>query len=437
MGRKPAVKPQVTVPPSPKNTIEKETRLHNTVLCYDQFQRGRLAPSVVRHAAEFVVSERLKCYTVFTSCSCLTRRVTALSWHPTNNSLLLVGSKGGEFIVCGPTGDRREPEQQRHTLDQGIGPGGSLLSIAFDLTSPSRCYTASLDGTVKEWNIDSGDSKVLLNTGTLERWFCSLNTSQSTGLIVAGDTSGVLTVMSGRDKGILSKHKLHKSKITTTEMCNRTGWLLVTASIDKAVKIWDIRKLKECSPLDSLIHERPVNSAFLSPTGSGRLLTTDQHSQLRIYRTGDWALETLMIHPHRQFQHLTAIKASWHPLCDMVVVGRYPDPALPSFVEGELRTVDIFSAKTGKLMAQLSSPSCKGIMSLNTFDPTGEYLASAMGLCVPIWAFRDPLQIKKSKKLPHDGSSNLGADNDDGDDDTFRPPPPKKIKKREKKGEKK
>ena len=36
-----------------------------------------------------------------------------------------------------------------------------------------------------------------------------------------------------------------------------------------------------------------------------RLLTTDQHSQLRVYRSPHWTLEKIIPHPHRQFQHLT------------------------------------------------------------------------------------------------------------------------------------
>ena len=56
---------------------------------------------------------------------------------------------------------------------------------------------------------------------------------------------------------------------------------------------------------------------------------------MRIYKGPFWDLERVLPHPHRQFQHLTPIKATWHPLVDLVVAGRYPDPNFPGFIEGK------------------------------------------------------------------------------------------------------
>ena len=87
--------------------------------------------------------------------------------------------------------------------------------------------------------------------------------------------------------------------------------------------------------LQSLEHKKAVNSAYFSHVDGTRLLTTDQHSELRIYKGPFWDLERVLPHPHRQFQHLTPIKATWHPLVDLVVAGRYPDPNFPGFIEGK------------------------------------------------------------------------------------------------------
>lgn len=42
-----------------------------------------------------------------------------------------------------------------------------------------------------------------------------------------------------------------------------------------------------------------------------------------------WDIERVIHHPHRQFQHLTPIRAYWHPLEDIVFAGRYPSPDFP------------------------------------------------------------------------------------------------------------
>ena len=55
-------------------------------------------------------------------------------------------------------------------------------------------------------------------------------------------------------------------------------------------------------------------TACFSPDGT-KLLTTDQHSELRIYAGPLWdRMEQSIAHPHRFFQHLTPIKVMIIPL---------------------------------------------------------------------------------------------------------------------------
>ena len=69
----------------------------------------------------------------------------------------------------------------------------------------------------------------------------------------------------------------------------------------------------------------------------------------------------------RQFQHLTPIKACWHPLADIVLAGRYPDPKLPGYTEGELRSIDFYQPESGALLHQLHQPGLDLIISLSQF----------------------------------------------------------------------
>lgn len=50
-------------------------------------------------------------------------------------------------------------------------------------------------------------------------------------------------------------------------------------------------------------------SAYFNPTDSTKLLTTDQRNEIRVYCSYDWSKpDQIILHPHRQFQHLTPIK---------------------------------------------------------------------------------------------------------------------------------
>nr|XP_048708058.1 DNA damage-binding protein 2 isoform X4 [Caretta caretta] len=200
-------------------------------------------------------------------------------------------------------------------------------------------------------------------------------------------------------KGIW-KLKLHKKKVTHVEFNSRCDWLLATASVDQTVKIWDLRNIKDKSSfLHVLPHDKPVNAAYFSPTDGAKLLTTDQHSEIRVYSSSDWTKpQHLIPHPHRQFQHLTPIKATWHPRYDLIVAGRYPDPKFPGYTVDELRTVDIFDGNTGEMACQLHDPNASGIISLNKFNPMGDTLASGMGFNILIWS-REEMVTKKQEHL--------------------------------------
>lgn len=97
-------------------------------------------------------------------------------------------------------------------------------------------------------------------------------------------------------------------------------------------------------------------------------------------------------------------KAHWHPLEDIIVVGRYPDPKLPSYVSTETRSVDFFDATTGDLLCQLEPKGESGIISLNQFNAIGNVLASGMGRKVLLWKPKELEAIKSNKDVFDDSS---------------------------------
>ncbi|KAK7093550.1 hypothetical protein V1264_007277 [Littorina saxatilis] len=198
----------------------------------------------------------------------------------------------------------------------------------------------------------------------------------------------------------LWSHRLHKQKVTHAEFSPREDWLFCTASTDHMVKMWDIRKVSgRDSALHVLKHDKPINCAYFNHTDGCRLLTTDQNSEIRVYQAPEWQLERTIPHPHRFFQHITPIKASWHPLQDLIVVGRYPAKDFPGYVEGERRTIDILDADNGKIVCQLHDPSAPGIVSLNKFNDRGDYLVSGMGVNLLLWGRKQEVEERQLSLL--------------------------------------
>ncbi|XP_069888515.1 DNA damage-binding protein 2 isoform X1 [Dipodomys merriami] len=321
----------------------------------------------------------LASYRIFQKAAPFDRRVTSLAWHPTHPSTLAVGSKGGDIMLWN-FGIKDKP-----TFIKGIGAGGSITGLKFNLLNTNQFFASSIEGTTKLQDFEGNTLRVFTCSDTCNIWFCSVDVSTKSRIVVTGDNMGnvILLNIDGKE---LWNLRMHKKKVTHVALNPCCDWLLATASVDQTVKIWDLRQVKgKNSFLYSLLHKHPINSAYFSSDGS-RLLTTDQKNEVRVYSASQWDCPVSLIpHPHRHFQHLTPIKATWHPRYNLIVVGRYPDPNFKSCAPYELRTIDIFDGNSGKMMCQLYDPQSSGIISLNEFNPLGDTLASAMGYHILIW----------------------------------------------------
>ncbi|XP_063800709.1 DNA damage-binding protein 2 isoform X1 [Pseudophryne corroboree] len=335
----------------------------------------------------------LASYILYRTNSPFDRRVTTLEWHPTQPTTVAVGSKGGDIILW-------DYEELNNTLIPGIGAGGCITGMKFDPFNPNQLYTSSVAGSTILQDLCGRTVQMFTNTEDWAMWYCSLDVSASQQCVVTGDNVGNVVLLETCGKEIF-KLRLHKKKVTHVEFNPRCDWLLATASVDQTVKLWDLRNIKDKSScLHTLTHARGVNSAYFSPSDGAKLLTTDQHSEIRVYSAYDWSVPQRIIpHPHRQFQHLTAIKAAWHPRYDLIVAGRYPDPQFPGYTADELRTVDVFDGQSGNIVCQLYDPYASGIVSLNKFNPMGDLLASGMGFNILIWSREILLMMKQEEMM--------------------------------------
>jgi len=388
---------------TPINNVPKE---RNILMALNSFQNGVKCRSTsygLEHCARSVIVNQLQNFEVFKSVTPFDRRVTAIAWHPKRPNYCAVGSKGGEIILW------RYEKDDFEGIAEGIGPGGSIQKILFDGNHDTRVYTCSIDGTfeVKDLSRTGPTQKsTFLNTQNWDKWYTSFDIAPDNMTIITGENSGYVTLLSSNGEKMW-RDKLHKSKVTNIQYSPREPWLFVTTSTDNSVKIWDIRNLTDSDDLtkprkdkflQSLEHEKAVNSAYFSNVDGTRLLTTDQHSQIRVYKGPFWDLERILPHPHRQFQHLTPIRSTWHPLVDLVIAGRYPDEKFPGYVPGELRTIDVMNPDSGNMECQISQPGLNKISSLNLFSPDGNAMLSGMGQTVLIWKPKPKEEVKYEER---------------------------------------
>ncbi|XP_068579364.1 DNA damage-binding protein 2 isoform X3 [Cebidichthys violaceus] len=368
---------------------------------------GQCLHSQMRQCLQEPFVRSLSSYHFHGATSPFNRRITCLEWHPTHPTTLAMGSKGGDIYLW----DFEVPTKK--VFLQGSGAGDFIGGMKFCPTDVSQVYVASGEGTLTMQSFEGRTPTVLSRTQDCGHdhhnvcyWYCCVDVSVSRQMLVTGDNVGQLILLGLDGKKIFSD-KLHKAKVTHAEFNSCCDWLLATASVDHTVKLWDLRNLKDKkSFLHEMPHEKAVNSAYFNPLDCSKLLTTDQYDQIRVYSSPDWSKPQHIIqHPHRQFQHLTPIKATWHPVYDLIVAGRYPDDRV---FTGDQRTIDVFDANTAELVCQLQDPSASGIKSINKFNPMGDVIGSGMGVTVLVWD-RDKSLIGDQRRAQQETSASVGS----------------------------
>lgn len=375
-----------------------QKKAHQSILHYlYKSTLGQSLHSQLRQCLQEPFVRSLSSYHFHGADSPFDRRITCLEWHPTHPSTLAVGSKGGDIYLW----NFEDPAKK--CFIQGRGAGDFIGGMKFCPTDLSKVYTSSGEGILSLHSFEGLPSTIVSRTADCGHeqhnvcfWYCCLDLSVSRQMLATGDNVGNLVLLSMDGQKILEE-KLHKAKVTHAEFNPRCDWLLATSSVDHTVKLWDLRSIKDKNSfLHCLPHEKAVNAAYFNPLDCTKLLTTDQYDQIRVYASSDWSKPQHVIqHPHRQFQHLTPIKATWHPTYDLIVAGRYPDERV---CPGNQRTIDIYDSNTAELVYQLHDPSAPGIKSVNKFSPMGDVIGSGMGLTVLVWDRNESLVSNRHRE---------------------------------------
>ncbi|CAL8103985.1 unnamed protein product [Orchesella dallaii] len=409
--------------------IELEEKPRNILKCLDLLQYGpkRDRSFYVKTVKNNLVQGSIQNLRAVDYVGKFTRRITALAWHQRYPYILASASKFGDIMyICGTSNElasRRGDEPMLNFATkaeiQGAGAGASVTAMKFHESNPSLLYRSSIDCTVSSVNVEQGGrTQVFHNTGDYNRWFCSMDVNFPRNLVIAGDNKGLAYKFS-MDGKLVDTVRLHKDKIHHCEFSTKDPNLLVTSSLGKpdGVKIWDIRYINTKSkggqgggptPLHTLEHSVALNCARFSPVDGSRLLTSDQLDEIRIYQGPLWKDYVTIKHHHKQFQHITPVKADWHPINDYIVIGRYPKTDREQPKNRLPRAIEFFDSYTGKLVDAIYPP-LDEICSLNLFNPTGEYLASGMNSKLVLWgpSFDKELSVDNSTLPKVAGKSTL------------------------------
>lgn len=237
-------------------------------------------------------------------------------------------------------------------------------------------YTCSYDGSVRQLDPEKGIFSLVW--GDEDREYSCFDVSPDGCTVYLGDNEGVLDVIDIRSRqrtvklnGKSSILDIHNRKVNTVQVDPGSSSMIVTASTDATIALWDVRKLKastsktKAKAVASASHHQTCQSAYFAPDGSQRVVSTSFDNTVRIWDGKKGLAQQASIrHDNQTGRWVLPFRAVWGSNSDAVIVGNMR------------RYVDVYDAHTGELTTQLSSEWMSAIPSRNSVHPTLPVIAS-------------------------------------------------------------
>lgn len=229
-------------------------------------------------------------------------------------------------------------------------------------------YTASYDGSLRHLDVRRGVFELAHYSD--ENEYSAFDCCAAGHTAYLCDNRGDLRTVDLRASRTGAAVELHQKKINSVHLEPSGKPLLVTASTDTTVAIWDLRKVggHGAKPLQILPHGKSCHGAFWSPSGDGALVTISFDNSVRLYDrslSGQSVLLHRINHNNNTGRWILPFKPQWSPAGDAVVVG------------GMQRTIDMISPELGGIVQSIASEGLTAIPARNVFHPWRPVLAGA------------------------------------------------------------
>lgn len=301
-------------------------------------------------------------------------RIYSVALHPSAEKMIgFAGDKNGVLGVWEIEGEK-EPFEEGEEVEPVVNSfqvhsRRTISSLQFRPTDHTKILTGAYDGSVRQLDLTSGiSSEVLVLPQDRDALICSMQCAPDGYSVWASDIGGrifhrdIRTPMSingdGEDSS-LDMYHCHERKIGGISLNQAQPHLICTASLDKTMRIWDMRKMaggrnsRHPTEIFSYEHRLSVSCAYWSPRGN-HIVTTSYDDHLRIFdfdtvakwnpgQKVDAEPSASISHNNQTGRWLTLFRSLWHPSASV----------RPHFLVGNMtRAIDVYDY-TGAPLAQL------------------------------------------------------------------------------------
>ncbi|OAQ33177.1 WD40 repeat-like protein [Linnemannia elongata AG-77] len=315
-------------------------------------------------------------------------RIYCMAIHENRDKILVCGGDVdgnlGFWDLDESQADDYEPdEEEEPNIYNYKAHSRTLSSMQYSPTEPNKLFSTSYDGSVRYLDLvqqkflesyvvapDASDhlGSVSITSSGQQLWFADVD-----GGVTLKD------IRTPKDEMVYRKI-LHEKKVGCVNVNPKFDNLIVTSSLDRTMKIWDIRTFGQYKEDEAIVemasfeHRLSVTSAMWSPDGSS-IASTSYDDNVRIFNNFEPSLpdfkeipEPVRIpHNNQSGRWVTMLRAVWSHQFNWFSIGNMN------------KSVDIYSRGTGDLMANLSDRrNLTTVPAVNAWHPNRVLLASGM-----------------------------------------------------------
>lgn len=327
------------------------------------------------------------------------QRVYALGFHPTQDKpIIFAGDKEGAVGVF--DGSQTVPEvddddEDVNAPDPVISAfkthARTITSFVFSPSDANAVYSSSYDSSIRKMDLDKGVSSHVYAPvdDSDDVPISALDMAVSEPNILFFSTlHGGVGRYDMRAPASPETWQLSEQKIGGFCLHPLQPHLLATASLDRTMKVWDLRKVEGKGDMrhPALLgeHESRLSVSHASWSAGGQIATTSYDDTVKVYDFSDAAswepgrdLGPQDMQPAHTIRHnnqtgrwVTILKPQWQ---------RRPRDGIQKFAIANMnRFVDVFAAD-GSQLAQLDGDGITAVPAVAHFHPTMDWVAGGNG----------------------------------------------------------
>ncbi|KAI1627598.1 WD40-repeat-containing domain protein [Exophiala viscosa] len=329
-------------------------------------------------------------------------RIYSMAFHPTaTKPIVFAGDKLGTLGIVDASqkpnikkedDDEEEDDDDPNPEMTHIKPHTRTIAAMHSHPSkPQTLYTASYDSSIRATDLEKGVAVEVY--GPSDR----TDDEPVSGVDMAATDPNVIyfTTLNGafgvydtrQDAGSATLYQLSEKKIGGFSLNPLAPHYLATASLDRFLRVWDLRKLSRKMPCLVGEHESRLSVSHAAFNTAGQVATTSYDDTIKVHSFGvksgmnanmqEWKSgfqldeeamkpEVVIRHNNQTGRWTTILKPRWQ---------MFPEDNIHKLVVGNMnRFVDVYSAD-GTQLAQLGGEGITAVPAVAVFHPSKDWIA--------------------------------------------------------------